>query len=72
MARFNLENHGKMARPTHYSPVIRRDLVGLLYHEAKRRKKPMTKLVDEILRKALEGNETTRLREEPRQYQHPS
>jgi hypothetical protein len=30
----------------------------------------MTKLVDKILRQALEGNETTRLREEPRQDQH--
>ena len=56
-----------MARPSHYSPVIQRDLVGLLYHEAKARSIPMTKLVDELLRHALMGGETTRLREEPRQ-----
>ncbi|MCP5535416.1 MAG: hypothetical protein H7A51_04180 [Akkermansiaceae bacterium] len=60
-----------MARPHHYSPVIRRDLVSLLYHEARRRKLPMTKLVDEILRQALEGDGTNRLRGEPQQYQHP-
>jgi len=58
-----------MARPTYYSPVIQRDLVSLLYHEAKQRKLPMTKLVDKLLRQSLEDNETTRLREEPRQYQ---
>ncbi|MGJ8644151.1 MAG: hypothetical protein ACSHX9_14985 [Luteolibacter sp.] len=55
-----------MARPTHYSPVIRRDLVGLLYHEAKHRSMPMTKLVDQLLRKTLEANETTRSLGEPR------
>ena len=58
-----------MARPTHYSPVIQRDLVGLLYHEAKRRKLPMTKLVDELLRKAVKGRKTTRIPWETRQDQ---
>lgn len=61
-----------MARPTHYSPVIQRDLVGLLYHEAKRRKLPMTKLVDEILRKAMEGSKTTRIARGTRQNQPTS
>jgi hypothetical protein len=37
----------------HYSPQIRRDLVTLLYHEAKRQRKPMTRLVDELLAAAL-------------------
>lgn len=60
-----------MARNRHYSPVIRRDLVGLLYHEAKHRRMPMTKLVDRLLRQALEADQTTRIREEPRQdYRH--
>ncbi len=64
-----VSSYTDMPRPTHYSPVIKRDLVSLLYHEAKQRKLPMTKLVDKILRQALEANETNRLREEPRQYQ---
>lgn len=58
-----------MARPNYYSPVIQRDLVGLLYHEAKRRKLPMTKLVDEILRKSMKGRKTTRITRETRQNQ---
>jgi len=58
-----------MARPNHYSPVIQRDLVGLLYHEAKRRKLPMTKLVDQILRKAMRGRKTTRIPRDIRQNQ---
>ena len=58
-----------MARPNHYSPVIQRDLVGLLYHEAKRRKLPMTKLVDRILRKAMKGRKTTRIPRETHQDQ---
>ncbi|QTN32934.1 hypothetical protein HZ994_11570 [Akkermansiaceae bacterium] len=55
-----------MARPNHYSPAIRGDLVGLLYHEAKHRSIPMTKLVDQLLRNALEADETTRILREPR------
>jgi hypothetical protein len=60
-----------MARPNHYSPVIRRDLVGLLYHEAKHRSIPMTKLVDQILRNALEADETSRILREARQDYRP-
>jgi hypothetical protein len=37
----------------YYSPQIRRDLVSLLYHEAKRQGKPMTHLVDELLAATL-------------------
>jgi pseudouridine-5'-phosphate glycosidase len=44
-----------MARPQHYSPVISRFLVSVLYHEAKHRKIPMTKLTDDLLLKALRG-----------------
>ena len=44
-----------MSRPTYYSPCINRELVRALYHEAKHRRKPMTRLVDEILSGALYG-----------------
>ena len=45
-----------MARPRHYSPQLSRFLVSVLYHEAKRRKIPMTKLTDDLLRQALQGS----------------
>ncbi len=45
-----------MARATHYSPQISRFLVSVLFHEAKRRRMPMTKLTDELLRQQLEGS----------------
>ena len=45
-----------MARPRHYSPQLSRFLVSVLYHEAKRRKIPMTKLVDDLLRQVLQGS----------------
>ena len=38
-----------MPRPKHYSPALSRRVVGALYHEAKRRRQPMTRLVDELL-----------------------
>ncbi len=43
-----------MAKPTHYSPVIRRELVRALYYERVRRGIPMTRLVDELLSAALQ------------------
>ena len=46
-----------MARPRYYSPAIDRFLVSALYHEARRRRVPMTRLADELLRGALEGTE---------------
>jgi len=42
-----------MPRPQHYSPAIERFLVSVLYHEARHRKIPMTRLVDDIIKKAL-------------------
>ncbi len=36
-----------------YSPKIAEDLIPLLYEIRKQKKIPMTKIVDEILRKAL-------------------
>ena len=38
-----------------YSPKIKEDLVAKLYKVAKEKGLPMTKLVDEILRDALNG-----------------
>lgn len=46
-----------MRKFRHYSPEISRFLVSVLYREAKRRKMPMTKLVDHLLRQALQGTE---------------
>lgn len=44
-----------MPRRTHYSPCINRELVRALYHEARHRRLPMTRLVDELLSRALAG-----------------
>lgn len=45
-----------MAQNRHYSPAIDRFLVTCLYHEARKRRMPMTRLVDELLRRALTGS----------------
>jgi hypothetical protein len=42
-----------MARPRHYSPAIERFLVSVLYHEARHRKIPMTRLTNDLLKGAL-------------------
>ena len=47
-----------MPNQRHYSPKISRFLVSVLYHEAKRRHIPMTKLTDELLRQQLAGSES--------------
>ena len=44
-----------MPRARHYSPEIRRPLVSALYHEAKHRRMPMTRLANQILAEALAG-----------------
>ena len=60
-----------MARPRHYSPQIRRDLVTKLYHRAKAEKTPMTKLTNRLLDDALNNivpfteEETCRVAESP-------
>lgn len=53
-----------MAKPTCYQPAISRFLIRALYHEGKRRRMPMTRLVDELLTGALEGSPGWRLAEE--------
>jgi len=45
-----------MPRERHYSPQLSRFMVSVLYHEAKARKMPMTKLTDQLLRQSLSGS----------------
>lgn len=47
-----------MAKATHYSPRINRFMVSVLYHEAKARRMPMTKLADQLLAQSLQGSES--------------
>lgn len=47
-----------MPRFKHYSPQLSRFTVSVLYHEAKRRRMPMTKLTDQLLRESLGGSES--------------
>jgi len=42
-----------MAR--HYVPSVARPLISALYHEAKRRHIPMTRLLDTLIREAICG-----------------
>lgn len=44
-----------MARAKHYVPDVSRHLVKVLYFEGKRRKMPMTRLIDELLTNALKA-----------------
>jgi hypothetical protein len=46
-----------MPRPKYYSPTIDRFLVSVLYHEARRQKKPMTALTNALLETALRSSE---------------
>ena len=52
-----------MSRPKYYSPVIQRFLVSVLFHEAKRRGIPMTRLANEILEQGLKPSPGWRLAE---------
>lgn len=45
-----------MERTRHYVPSISRPVVAALYHEAKRRRIPMTKLVNLLLTESLNGS----------------
>lgn len=45
-------------RPKYYSPAIDRFLVSVLYHEARKRKRPMTALTNELLENALRDSES--------------
>jgi hypothetical protein len=46
-----------MPKRSHYSPVLSRFNVCVLYHEAKHKGVPMTQLADELLSKALIDSE---------------
>ena len=60
-----------MGRARHYSPRISRFLVSVLYHEAKHRKIPMTRLTDELLRQQLIGGQSWEKAEELRVAENP-
>jgi hypothetical protein len=47
-----------MPRPKHYSPTIDRFLIKVLFHEARRQKKPMTVLTNNLLESALRGSQS--------------
>ncbi len=60
-----------MPQARYYSPRLDRDLISPLYHTAKRRREPMTKLTSALVREGLArlsggGDENSAiLREEP-------
>lgn len=51
-------------RKKHYVPNINRFLISALYHEAKSRKMPMTKLAETLLTESLSGTEGWRVAED--------
>ena len=61
-----------MAKATHYSPRISRFLVSALYHEARHRKMPMTRLTDELLHNQLAGSHGWNMAQETRIAENPS
>ena len=65
-----------MARSTHYTPPLSRFIVSALYHEAKARKIPMTRLANNLIELALketpgwkEAQDQMRLGEGVKEYQ---
>ena len=58
-----------MANPRYYVPPISRFLVSALYHEGRRRRVPMTRLVDELLTAALQDTPGWRLAEDAHREQ---
>jgi hypothetical protein len=58
-----------MAQNRHYSPRIDRFLVCALYHEARCRRMPMTRLVEGLLKEALAGSTGWKQAEEDRSNQ---
>ena len=60
-----------MARSRHYSPQLDRPLISALYHAAKARRIPMTRLASSLVREGLErlaepsDSESAFVREEP-------
>ena len=54
-----------MSRPSYYSPAIKRFLVSVLYHEARHRRVPMTRLANDLLTQALADSVGWRLATQP-------
>lgn len=50
---------------TLYSPQLSEDVIKLLYQEGKRRRMPMTRLADELVRQALSKNPDTHSQQAP-------
>jgi hypothetical protein len=48
--KFETENNTKERRSKMYSPKVKEDLIPILYKLAKQEGKPMTALIDEMLR----------------------
>lgn len=46
-----------MTRRTHYSPCIDRVIICALYHEGRRLRRPMTRLVNDLLTSCLRDTE---------------
>ena len=46
-----------MPRRTHYSPCINRVIVCALYHEGRRLRRPMTRLVNDLLTSSLQNTQ---------------
>ena len=67
-----------MARSTHYTPPLSRFIVSALYHEAKARKIPMTRLANNLIELALketpgwkeaQAQEAMQMEERVKEYQ---
>ena len=64
--------------PRHYSPQLDRPLITALYHAAKARRIPMTRLASSLVREGLErmeehpGNGSPLVREEPQHTPQPA
>lgn len=66
-----------MAHARYYSPRLERPLISTLYHAAKARRTPMTRLASSLVREGLErmaepaGSETAFVREDPHTHPQP-
>ena len=67
-----------MAQSRHYSPRLERPLITALYHAAKARRIPMTRLASSLVREGLEriadptSSEPAFVREEPHTSPQPA
>jgi len=67
-----------MARSRHYSPQLERPLITALYHAAKARRIPMTRLASSLVREGLKrlgenaDGDNSFVREEPQRPPQPA